>query len=130
MIREKFTSNFPWIFPEFSSGTPEQTPKTATASSTLLIQERKKTHINISGGHYSADRKRGQRKGATSKERQTPSKSAKNIFDTFRHFSRRAKLKKKSQKLSKSAKNIFDTFRQFSRSTSFSVPFWGALNYH
>ena len=36
---------------------------------------------------------------------------------------------KKRQKSSKSVKNIFDTFRQFSRSTSFPAPFGGALMY-
>ena len=50
-------------------------------------------------------------------------KSVKIIFDTFRHFSRRAK---NVQKSSKSVKNIFDTFRQFSRGTSFPAPFLGA----
>ena len=31
-----FSSNFPGTFPEFSSGTPEQTPETATAFSSFL----------------------------------------------------------------------------------------------
>ena len=58
------------------------------------------------GRDKSADRKRGQRKGATSKN----VKSVKNIFDTFRHFSRKAKIVKTN---SKGVKNIFDTFRHF-----------------
>ena len=61
------------------------------------------------------------------KKRQKSSKSVKNIFDTFRHFSRRAKNVKNRQKASKSVKHIFDTFRQLSRGTSFPAPFWGAL---
>ena len=39
-------------------------------------------------GHFSADCKRGRRKGATSKKRQKSSKSVKKFFDTFRQFSR------------------------------------------
>ena len=42
------------------------------------------------------------------KKRQKSSKSVKNIFDTFRHFSRRAK---KHQKSSESVKTLFDNFR-------------------
>ena len=56
------------------------------------------------------------------KNRQKSSKGVKNIFDTFRHFSRRAK---KRQKSSKSVKNNFGIFRQFSRGTSFPAPFLG-----
>ena len=38
-IREKFSSNFPGTFPEFSSRTPEQTPETATAFSEFSENE-------------------------------------------------------------------------------------------
>ena len=41
------------------------------------------------------------------KKRQKSSKSVKNIFDTFRHFSRRAKNVKNRQKVSKSFSTIF-----------------------
>ena len=37
---EKFSSNFRGIFPEFSSGTPEQTPETATAFSSFMTSLR------------------------------------------------------------------------------------------
>ena len=48
-------------------------------------------------------------KGASGKgPRQKSSKSVKNVFDTCRQFSRRAK---KLQKSSKSVENVFDTFR-------------------
>ena len=36
-IREKFSSNFPAVFPELSCRTPAQTPETATAFSSFLI---------------------------------------------------------------------------------------------
>ena len=36
VTREKFSSNFPGTFPEFSSRSPEQTPETATAFSSFL----------------------------------------------------------------------------------------------
>ena len=59
--------------------------------------------------------------GASGKgPRQKTSKSVKNSFDIFLHFSRRAKNVKYRQKVSK----IFSTF--FARH-QFSGPFWGAL---
>ena len=45
------------------------------------------------------------------KKRQKSSKSVKNIFDTFRHFSRRAKNVKNRQKVSKIFSTLFDNFR-------------------
>ena len=45
------------------------------------------------------------------KKRQKSSKSVKNIFDTFRRFSRRAKNVKNRQKVSKSFSTLFDNFR-------------------
>ena len=48
----------------------------------------------------SADRKRGQREGATSK-------NIKNIFDTFRHFSCRAKIVKRCQSIFRHFSTIF-----------------------
>ena len=69
----------------------------------------------------SVDRKRGQRKGATSKT----SKSVKNIFDTFRHFSRRAKNVKNRQKVSKYFRHFSPIFARH----QFSGPSWGSLIY-
>ena len=43
--------------------------------------------------------------------RQKSSKSVKNIFDTFRQFSRRAKKVKNRQKVSKYFSTLFDNFR-------------------
>ena len=51
----------------------------------------------------------------------------KNRQKYFRHFSTCFAQGKKRQKSSKSVKNIFDTFRQFSRGTSFPAPFGGPL---
>ena len=45
------------------------------------------------------------------KKRQKSSKSDKNIFETFRHFSRRAKNVKNRQKVSKYFSTLFDNFR-------------------
>ena len=45
------------------------------------------------------------------KKRQKSSKSVKNIFDTFRHFSRWAKNVKNRQKVSKIFSTLFDNFR-------------------
>ena len=51
-------------------------------------------------------------KGTSGKgPRQKSSKSVKNIFDTFRHFSRRAKNVKNRQKMSKIFSTFFDNFR-------------------
>ena len=44
------------------------------------------------------------------KKRQKSSKSVKNIFHTFRHFSRRAKKVKNRQKVSKYFSTLFDNF--------------------
>ena len=44
------------------------------------------------------------------KKRQKSSKSVKKFFDTFRHFSRRAKNVKNRQKTSKSFSTLFDNF--------------------
>ena len=68
---------------------------------------------------YSADRKRGQRKGATSKNVKNLQKMSKifsTVFDIFRAGQENSKIVKK-------CKNIFDTFRQISRGTSFPAPF-------
>ena len=54
----------------------------------------------------SADCKRGR-----VKKRHKSSESVKNIFDTFRHFSRRAKNVKNRQKVSKIFSTLFDNFR-------------------
>ena len=59
----------------------------------------------------SVDRKRGQRKGGHVKKRQKSSKSVKNIFGTFQHFSRRAKNVKILQKVPKIFSTLFDNFR-------------------
>ena len=66
----------------------------------------KRIAIQIVQGHLltSADCKRGQWKGATSK-------SVNSIFDTFRQFSRRAKNVKNRQKMSKIFSTLFDNFR-------------------
>ena len=65
----------------------------------------------------------GPQKGASGKGRlQKTSKSVINIFDAFRHFSRRAK---KRQKSSKSVKNIFDIFDN-SRAAPVFRPLLGA----
>ena len=53
------------------------------------------------------------------KKRQKSSKRVKKFFDTFRHFSRRAKNVKNRQKVSKSFSTLFDTFR--------AAPFSGPL---
>ena len=45
------------------------------------------------------------------KKRQKSSKGVKNIFDTFRHFSRRAKCVKNRQKMSNIFSTLFDNFR-------------------
>ena len=58
----------------------------------------------------SADRKRGQRKGATSKMSKSVEKCQK-FFDTFRHFSRRAKNVRNRQKVSQIFSTLFDNFR-------------------
>ena len=71
----------------------------------------------------SVDRKRGQRKGATSKKRQKSSKSVKNISDTCRQFSRRAKNFKNRQKWQKHFRHFSTIFAR----DQFSGPFWGAL---
>ena len=69
----------------------------------------------------SADRKlKGPAERGHVKKRQKSSKSVKNIFDTFRHFSRRAKNVKNRQKVSKIFSTIFARHR-------FSGPFWGPL---
>ena len=60
---------------------------------------------------HSLDCKRGRRKGAHVKKRQTSSKRFKKFFDTFRQFSRRAKKVKNRQKVSKSFSTLFDNFR-------------------
>ena len=67
---------------------------------------------------YSADCKRGRRKGVTSK-------NVKKCQKVFRHFSTIFAQGKKRQKSSKSVKKFFDTFRQFSRGTIFLAPFGG-----
>ena len=67
------------------------------------------------------DRKKGQGKGP----RQKSSKSVKNIFDTFRHFSRRANNVKNHQRVSKT--NFFRHFPTILAGHQFSGPFWGAL---
>ena len=59
----------------------------------------------------SADRKRGH-----VKKRQKSSRSVENIFDTFRHFSRRAKKRQNRQQVSKIFSTIFARHR-------FSSPF-------
>ena len=72
----------------------------------------------------SADCKRGRRKGATSKNvknRQKVSKSFSTLFDIFRRAGQ-----KTSKIVKKRVKNIFDTFRQFSRGTIFPAPFGGS----
>ena len=53
------------------------------------------------------------------KKRQESSKSVKKFFDTFRHFSHRAKNVKNRQKVSKIFKSYF---RHFSTGTSFPAP--------
>ena len=80
-----------------------------------------RTHSVISSETVSVDRKRGQRKGAASKNVKNPQKCQK----YFRHFSTFFVQRKKRQKWSKSVKNNVDTFRQFSRGTSFLAPFGG-----
>ena len=59
------------------------------------------------------------------KKRQKSSKSVKNIFDTFRHFSRRAKNVKNRQKVSNMFSTLFDNFR----AAPVFRPLWGALNH-
>ena len=56
------------------------------------------------------------------KKRQKSSKSVKKFFDTFRHFSRRARKVKNRQKVSKSFSTLFDI--SLARH-QFSGPFWG-----
>ena len=57
----------------------------------------------------------GPQKGPTErghvKKRQKSSRSVKYTFDTFRHFSRRAKNVKSRQKVSKTISTLFDNFR-------------------
>ena len=65
---------------------------------------------------YPADRKRGQRKGATPK-------TVKKCQKYFRHFSTFFAQGNKRQISSKSVRKFYDTFRQFSRGTSFPAPF-------
>ena len=55
------------------------------------------------------------------KKRQKSSKSVKKFFDTFRHFSRRAKSVKNRQKVSKHFSTLFDKFR----AAPFFRPFLG-----
>ena len=71
-------------------------------------------------GHtlLSADRKRGRLKGSTSKNVQTSSRGAKNIFDTFR-------TGQKKSKIAKNVKNNFLHFQQFSCGANFPAPFRG-----
>ena len=76
-----------------------------------------KRTLSEKGPKNSADRTRGRRKGATSKN----VKIVKKCQKYFRHFSTIFAQGKNRQKSSKNVKNIFDTFRQFSRG-----PFWGA----
>ena len=64
-----------------------------------------------------ADRKRGQRKGATSKNVKKCQKCFSTLLDTFRHLSSRAKNVKNRQKY------YFGYFRQISHGTNFPAPF-------
>ena len=65
----------------------------------------------------SADRKRGQRKRATSKNVQNRQKVSK-IFSTL--------FDEKKSKIVKKCQSIFDTFRKFSSGTSFPAPLGGS----
>ena len=70
----------------------------------------------------SADCKRGQRKGAASKNvnnRQKVSNSFATLFDNFLRRAKNVKIRQKS------IKKVFDTFWQFSRGTIFLAPFGG-----
>ena len=69
----------------------------------------------------------GQQKGAAErghvKKRQKSTKSVKNIFDTFRHFSHRAKTSRIVKKCQKDFRHLLTIFARH----QFSGPFWGAL---
>ena len=71
---------------------------------------------------FSADRKRGQRKGATSKNVKNRQKVSKIFSTLFDIFSRRAKNVKNRQKVS----NIFSTFFDKFRAAPVFQPFLGA----
>ena len=58
------------------------------------------------------------------KKRHKSSKGVKNIFNTFRHFSHRAK---KTSKIVKRRQNMFRHFSAVFARHEFSGPFWGAL---
>ena len=90
--------------PEHLSGFGGSAPLQARPLVTLSEPKRGKLF-------YSADCKRGRRKGATSKT----SKIVKKCQKVLRQFSRRAK----------NVKKFFDTFRQFSCGTFFPAPFGG-----
>ena len=47
-IREKFSSNFPGVFPELSCRTPAQTPETATAFLSFLNNFGQFSHVLFS----------------------------------------------------------------------------------
>ena len=67
----------------------------------------------------SADRKRGQRKGATSK-------IAKKFQKYFRHFSTSFAQGKKTSKIAKNCQKCFRHFSTISRGASFLAPFGGS----
>ena len=69
-----------------------------------------------------ADRRRGQRKGATSKNvknRQKVSKIFSTLFDIFRAVQKKSKIVKKCERY------IFDIFRRFPQRHQLSGPFLG-----
>ena len=87
----------------------------------VRVDGRQITHL-ICVRLKSADRRRGQRKGATSKnvnDRQKVSKLFSTLFDIFRAGQKKSKIVKKCQKYFRHFSTIFARHQ-------FSGPFWGA----
>ena len=109
---------FPASWAELSSG---------AAMSFSHLRNRKHTNSVIVSGQMvdvSADRKRGQQKGATSKNvknRQKVSKIFSAFFDIFRAGQKTSKIVKKCQTYFRHFSTIFARHQ-------FSGPFWGALD--
>ena len=93
--------------------------KRATQHGLHMVWEFSRSRLKRSSENDSSvDRKRGERKGATSK-------NVTKVSNFFSTFSRRAK---KRQKSSKSVKKYFRHFSTIFARHQFSGPFWGALN--
>ena len=112
---------------EESKPSPTQEVKKSLWRIKRVKSRSSRNFVTQKSSFFSADRKRGQRKGATSKNiknRQKVSKIFSTLFDIFRAGQKTSKIVKKCQK-----KDFLDTFRQFffRAGHQFSGPFGGAL---